>query len=349
MTSPPLWHLARTTLSTLIVAGIGAVLGTLVGLPAALLTGSALAVSAAGLAGVRMDVHPRLRDLAFLVIGVGIGSTVTPETLAVMAQLPLAFLTLLILLTVIMVACQTLLERVFGFDAKSAVLAAAPGHLSFVIGLSAQGGVDALRVTVVQAVRLLALTLTVPILARFMGVEITGNPLAGANAMPWTLFAVLMVVSLGVGLVGVRFRLPAALLISAMVVSAAAHAVGWVQGGLNANLGTVSFVTLGALIGTRFSGMGLAALRTGLFAGVTITALASALTVLAALPVAYFLSLGQTTVLAAFAPGGFETMVALGAVLGANPGFVAAAHVARLMFLTGLIPLMLSRADRAMS
>jgi len=48
-------------------------------------------------------------------------------------------------------------------------------------------------------------------------------------------------------------------------------------------------------------------------------------------------------VLVAFAPGGLETMIAMGAVLGVVPGFVAACHVARLMVLTVLVPAMLGR------
>ena len=346
MTDPSLQRSVQTTGLTLAVAGAGAWLGTLLNLPAALLTGPALAVSVAGLAGLRMEIAPRLRDLAFLVIGIGIGSTVTPDTLSVMAQLPLAFVVLFVLLALMMLACQTALTRAFGFEPKTAVLAAAPGHLSFVIGLSVEQGVDTLRVTVVQAVRLLALTLIVPLIARAMGVEITGNPLASGATLPWAQFAALLAVSLALGLVLVRFSVPAALLISAMVISAGAHGGDWVQGGLHPLLGTASFVTIGALIGTRFSGLGWAALRVGLAAGLSVTALASAIAILGALPVAYALGLDPVTVLAAFAPGGFETMIALGAVLGANPGFVAAAHVARLICLTGLIPFMLGRARK---
>ena len=337
----------RATLFTLAVAAAGAMIGTLISLPAALLTGPALAVSLAGLAGLTMDIHPRLRDLAFLVIGVGIGSTVSPETLVVMGQLPLAFLTLLVLLVAIMLSCQMLLRRGFGYDAQTAVLAAAPGHLSFVIGLSMQEGVDTLSVTVVQAVRLLALTLIVPIIAFAMGVEIAGNSLAGQVMLSLPVFVLLLALSALVGVLFQRLRLPAALLIAAMFVSAFGHGGGWVEGGIGPHLGAACFVTLGALIGTRFSRMGLAALRAGFVAGLAITVLASVLTILTSLPVAYFLNLDPATVLAAFAPGGFETMIALGAVLGANPGFIAAAHVARLMFLTGLIPLMLSQAKRS--
>ncbi|WP_172676992.1 AbrB family transcriptional regulator [Aestuariivita boseongensis] len=346
MTTPAHWHSLSSTLYTLAIAGGGAALATSINLPAALLTGPALAVSAAGLLGLRMEIAPRLRDLAFLIIGVGIGSTVTPETLSIMAQLPLAFVVLFVLLFAMMRACQSMLVRGFGFDPRTAILAAAPGHLSFVIGLSIDQGVDTLRVTVVQAVRLLALTLIVPVIARLMGVEITGNPLASGATLPWLQFAGLLAVSFAFGLGLQRLRVPAALLIAAMVISAAGHGADLVQGGLHPWLGTVSFVTIGALIGTRFSGLSWFALRASFVAGLLVTTLASSIALLGALPVAWLLGLDPVTVLAAFAPGGFETMIALGAVLGANPGFVAAAHVARLMCLTGLIPFMLGRAGR---
>jgi hypothetical protein len=39
-------------------------------------------------------------------------------------------------------------------------------------------------------------------------------------------------------------------------------------------------------------------------------------------------------------------MVVMGVVLGADPGFVAACHVARLLFLTALVPAVLARAPK---
>ena len=63
-----------------------------------------------------------------------------------------------------------------------------------------------------------------------------------------------------------------------------------------------------------------------------------------ATPVAMFLDMPLTHVLVAFAPGGLETMIVMGAVLGANPGFVAACHVGRLLVLSVLVPVMAARA-----
>ena len=337
----------RRTGLTLAVAAFGAAAGWLLAFPAFLLTGPALAVSLAGLAGLPMQIAAPLRDVAFICIGIGIGATVTPETTAAMLRWPLAFVVLGAMLALVMWACAGLLRRGFGFDRDSAILAAAPGHLSFVIGLSAEAGVDALRVTLVQAVRLLALTLIVPVIARVMGVEIPANPLSGQGVLGWAAFAGLAAVSLAAGLALRRARVPAALLIGAMLVSGIGHGAGTVSGGLAPWLGTVCLVVLGGLIGTRFSGITLAQMRATIGAGLAVTALATLISGAVALAVAHALGLGPATTLAAFAPGGFETMIALGAVLGGEAGFVAAAHVIRLMILTVLIPAMLGRRSQA--
>lgn len=334
------------TVLTLAIAGLGAGLGKALGLPAYLITGPAIAVTIGGLSGLNLDVYAGLRNVVFVVIGVGIGSTVTQETVAAIASWPLAFAMLALSLTLTMMLSAAALTRIFGLDPRAAVLACAPGHLSFVISLSAELKVDALFVTVAQSVRLLSLTLVVPVMARLMGVELSGLPLGGGAAMPWSAFALLCAVGAVAGLALARIKVPAALLVGAMLCSSVVHGAGYVHGGLSPVLAVVSFVTLGGLIGTRFSGVTLAALRRAMGAGLAVTGIGSLVALAAALPVALLIGLPVTTVLAGFAPGGFETMIALGAVLGANPGFVAGAHVARLMILTGLVPWFLARAKR---
>ncbi len=332
---------------TLLVGTLGAAMGYAVSLPAYLLTGPALFVSILGVLGLRLEIAPLARDFAFLVIGVGIGSTVSAETLQLLLRLPAAFAALAIMLFVTMWCSQWVMQRFFDFDVRSAVLASAPGHLSFVIGLSAQMNVDVLRVTVAQSIRLLSLTLLVPIAAALVGVTISSDVLAGSVTLSWTAFGILLVLGLGAGLILMRLKVPAAILIGAMVVSAVAHAADWVHGGLQPQIASLGFVTIGTLIGTRFSGVNWTSLASAMGAGLVTTVLASGFTLLTAILVAPFLDIGIPTLLAAFAPGGFETMIALGAVLGGNAGFVAACHVARLMILTVLIPIVLKFAIRA--
>ena len=154
---------------------------------------------------------------------------------------------------------------------------------------------------------------------------------------------VLAVLGVGLGLVFKRLSVPAPLLMGAMVVSALGHLTELAPGVLPEWLVLPAYLVLGALIGTRFSGLSIKDLRTGLAAGLLVTLVAVALAALAAAPVALALGMPAAHVLVAFAPGGLETMIAMGAVLGVVPGFVAACHIARLFVLTFLLTAMLGR------
>ena len=336
-----------TTVVTFVVGTLGAALAVLLDVPAALLVGPSLAVCLAGVFGLKMAVPAQIRDAAFILIGIGIGSLVTDNTTDAILRWPLAFLAMGVMLALTMYLSQLILQKRFGFDARSAILASAPGHLSFVMGLGTEMGIDTLRVSVAQSLRLLSLTILVPFFALALGVKIPANALVGGVALGWTTLGILALISLVTGLLLQKLRMPAALLIGAMVVSAFAHGAGWVHGGLHPWIGAAAFVCLGTLIGTRFTGVTPRLLVQSAGAGLASTLIASVMTVLFSVPVARLLGMTDPTVLTAFAPGGFETMVALGAVVGAHPGFVAACHLFRLLLLTGLIPAFLRFARDA--
>lgn len=331
---------------TLAIGAAGAFLGQYAGLPAPILTGPALAVTLAGLLGLKLDIVPILRNAAYVVVGVGLGALVTDEATEAITRWPIAFVAMGVGLFVTMAASQFLLAQVFGFDRKAAVLASAPGHLSYVIGLGASLSVDLPRVTIVQSLRLLTLSLIVPLFARLFGVEVSLGAIAGPDPMPWFAFFVLLGAAVIIGAIALRWKLPAALLVGAMCTSGAAHGLGWVHGGLHPMIANTGFCVLGTLIGTRFSGVNMQDFLGSLAAGILVTGIASIVAFAMAWPVAIWLDMPLYGVVAAFAPGGFEVMIALGAVLGANPGLVAACHLIRLFVLTALVPAFLMHAER---
>ncbi len=154
---------------------------------------------------------------------------------------------------------------------------------------------------------------------------------------------VMLVLAAVAGMALGRLGVPAPLLVGPMLVSAIGHLSGLAPGVLPLWLVLPAYLVLGALIGTRFSGVSLADLTSGLAAGLAVTAVAVLLALVASVPVALALGVPLAHLLVAFAPGGFETMIAMGAVLGVVPGFVAACHMMRLLVLSVLLPLMLSR------
>ena len=98
---------------------------------------------------------------------------------------------------------------------------------------------------------------------------------------------------------------------------------------------------MGTLIGSRFSGITPRTLGNSLAAGMLTTTVAALVSVSASFVAAKMLDLPINHVLIAFAPGGVETMAAMAVLLEVDPSFVAVHHVARLLFLTMLVPILM--------
>lgn len=340
---PSLTSEPKTTVLTLGLAAVGALAAWLLNAPVYMLLGPALAVTMAGIAGLRTSIDPGLRNACFVLLGTAVGAGFDDDALGAMLRWPLAFVFMAAVIWAIMIACRAMLVRFFDFDARSALLASAPGHLSFVTAIAAETGSDVARISITQSVRLLALTLLVPFAAMAMGVDLGGKMVLPGMPMQMVPMAVVIVLGVGLSWVFGRLNVPAPLLLGPMVVSALAHLTGLVTGTLPVWLLLPAYLVLGALIGTRFSGVPLARFISGLGAGIVITLIAVGMAGLGAVPVAWALEMPLAHVLVAFAPGGLETMIAMGVVLGVIPGFVAACHIARLLVLTVYLPMMLAR------
>lgn len=337
--------LVGETLAALALGAVGAALFYAVGFPAPFLTGPALVVTVVILAGGRLSIPLPLRNACFLTLGLSIGSAVTPDVLDSVDTWLQSFVALTLTLLVTMVACTSLLRRCFGFDRVSALLSGAPGHLTYVLSLSADLNSDMSRIAVVQAMRVFFLTLLVPVLLSLWGFE-ESSVAAQYVAMNPAQLAVLFVVASVAAALFVRLRVPAAWLLAGMGVSAIGHGTDLTPGLLPDWLTLGAFSVMGTLIGTRFRGQRLPDLRRNLAAGFGVTLVACALAAIGALVAAELLSLSPALTLIAFAPGGVEVMAAMALQLGVEPTFVAAHHVYRLFILAILIPVFLAHAKR---
>ncbi len=334
-------QITRTGL-TLVTALAGGLVFQWLGFPAAFLTGPALFVTLAALAGLDVEIPLRLRDTCFVILGINIGSTVTPDVISTIAKWPASFAVMLLVILLIIAVSRRVMQAGFGFDRVSAFMASVPGHLSYVLALSTDSRADIARVSLVQSIRVLVLTLCVPALLGLGGAISHSAFDARAIILPgW--IAVLVVLTVALGLVFQRLALPAAFLLAGIAVTATAELSGTITGTLPPILGAGAFIVLGALIGTRFAGQSFSSLRGALWAGLVGTALAIGIAALGAGLVAWALDLPLAMVLIAFAPGGLETMAAMAIQTGYDPTFVAAHHVARLLMLTVLIPLLMRR------
>ena len=111
-TAPTPPQLARRFAETLGFAAIGGAALGLAGLPAGWLSGAIVAVSAAALAGRQVFIPARLGRVVYVLLGISLGSSVTPETVATMVTWPLSMLAL----TIAMVAVTTSVMAYLKFE-----------------------------------------------------------------------------------------------------------------------------------------------------------------------------------------------------------------------------------------
>ncbi|MCK8462953.1 AbrB family transcriptional regulator [Aliiroseovarius sp. S1339] len=338
----------RRTALTLLVGSVGAAMAWAINMPMGLLVGPALVVAIASLRGMDTDIAPPLRNVIFLLVGLTVGSMVTPTSIEAVLRWPIAFALLAALTIATPFAGRWVLMRVMDFDRDEAFLSAAPGHLSLVVSLSDSLGIPVARPAILASFRVLALSLFVPLAARLSGIDLgPGLPVGRATA-PWLMIGAELAVALALTPLLIRLRLPAPVLLAAMIAAAAFHLTGAVDGNLPPWVSQVVLVMMGCLIGTRFSGVTWRDLKRNVAAGGIVVALTGTMAAAVAIPAAHLSGLPVLDLLVGFAPGGLETMIIVGVAMGADPSFVAAAHVGRLVLLAVLITAYAARIARRM-
>ena len=328
----------RRTALTLVISAIGGALGHVAGIPAGWIMGGALAVTGAALAGVRVEVPDWLRDTSFVLVGLSMGASVDRSSLALIGQWPITLAALVIELVLIVALTGWMLKRFFRFDAGTAYLSSFPGHLSFIMGIASAGVGDARQIAIMQVVRILMLTICVPIGALFLPpAQFSGA--APAPAMAWTTIVLVGAACVVAGVVFMRLKVPAGLVLGSMAAAVTARLNGYFDGSLPVPLAVLTFVFVGAMIGTRFVGISRAELRRAALGGLAGTVLTVAIVTGTAYGASLLVDMSFGQIWLGLAPGALEGMGALSVALGMDTAFVAAHHVIRLLLLTFAIPL----------
>ncbi|MFB9950233.1 AbrB family transcriptional regulator [Rhizobium puerariae] len=330
---------------TALIGTAGALAAIAVAFPAPYLIGPAVAITIAGLAGLQLAVPSDVRNICFVIIGVSMGTSVTPEVIVAARTWPLSFVMVPVAVVVLLYVSCWVLQRFFRYDRVTALLASSPGHLSYVLSLAAETHCNLRTVSVAQSVRVLALTITTPLIVSVFGLASTGPALQARSMSVPVLVATLAVSALS-GILFLRWRLPAALLLGGVVISIGTHVTGFVSGGVPNWLLLPTYVILGSVIGTRFCGVSVGELRLAFVAGGVVTVVVTVLAAAIAGGVSHLTGVPLDAALIAFAPGGLETMSAMAVMLQADPTYVGAHHVLRLMFLSALMPLVLGKEAR---
>ncbi len=326
-------------LLTLAIGAAGGAAAASFDVPAGWLIGAAVAVTIAAVSGVDTSIPPRLRDLAFVSIGLSMGSGVSHETITESARWPLSLVMVVVCVAVIIAAVYAYLRVVNRYDRGTALLSAVPGVLSYNVALALEGYGEARTVALVQSIRLIVLITTVPL---FVDLVSTVGPQPDRPIMAPLAIVGVIVAGFAAGALCAKLRIPAPYLIGGMLVSVGAHLTDTVVGGLPLWLVAPGFIITGCLTGSRFAGITGAELRAAVGAGVMVMVVASLISAAFALAVAVLLAMPFGQVWVAFAPGGVEAMVAIALSLDLDPTYVAAHHVLRFVVISLAMPMIIA-------
>jgi membrane AbrB-like protein len=325
---------------TLAYAATGAAALGLAGLPAGWLSGSIIGVSAAALAGRHPFVPPQVGRVVYVILGISLGSSVTPETVATMVTWPLSMLALAIAMVSITVSVMAYLKFVHGWDTLSALFAAAPGALAQAMVLAQDTGANVRAIAMVQTVRLFILAVALPLIFAAFGVAGLPPPRGGNAPMLQSLveLGVLIAASSGAALLAYRFSIPGGLIVGAMAASGVLHGGGWVHAFLPVPVAIASFIVMGAMIGTRLGGADIRMLARLSLVGIGALLVGTTVGCLFAALVAWALDLRLADVVMAYAPGAIEAMTIIAFALHLDPVFVGVHHLARFTLMSMVLP-----------
>jgi len=124
-----------------------------------------------------------------------------------------------------------------------------------------------------------------------------------------------------------------------MAAATAAKLGGLFDGAMPVPLANLTFVLVGALIGSRFAGITLTEFRQAAIGGLIATAMTVGIVTAIAYGVSLLVDMPFGQIWLGLSPGALEGMGALGVALGYDTAFIAAHHVSRLLMLTVAIPL----------
>ena len=128
-----------------------------------------------------------------------------------------------------------------------------------------------------------------------------------------------------------------------MICTTISHGSGTTEGLIIPIFSIFAFVILGIVIGGRFVSIDLKLLKSSFFGGFFLTLIGALLSFFFAFITFKITNIELVDAIIAFAPGGLETMIAMGSIVDADPTYVALHHIVRILFLTLLVPFLILR------
>ncbi len=330
------------TLLTIFIGSTGAGFAWFIGAPAPFLTGPAIFVTFCAILGIKCSVPAPLRNTSFILIGISTAEGIDSNVLKNVLTWPISLVGMCFNIMILLLIGKYIFQKYFKVESNTAILASAPGHLSYVLNLSEETKSKTAVISVIQSIRVLTLTLAVPAtIMLFTDFNMRAST-SSDQILSYNHLLLVIVFSVLIGTLFLRYKIPAAFLMAGMVCSTIGHGFDLTPGVIPENLAVAAFVVLGSLIGSRFSGISLETFNSCIIKGTLFTMVSLLISILVAFLISYLTNFKFIEILIAISPGGLETMVVMGQLIEADPAFIAFHHILRLFFLSFFIPLLMA-------
>lgn len=323
--------------ATMAVAAIGGLGFQWLGVPGGAMSGSVLAVAFLSYFGWATPIGNLMRLVAMAITGTSIGSAIEPETIRNIGHYPASIGIMMVCVVAVTLASMAVSNLISRWSRPTALLAAVPGSMAYILSVALAMGADLPRVAVVQMSRVIFLVVLLPIIIVLESGAHLG-PIAGAATDPPIALLYTGVAAVALGLVFVRFKMGGGMLFGAMIASGLIHATGLAPGRVPMPIMLVGQVMIGAWAGSRFAGFDWSLFGRTILASTLAIGTSLIVALLFASAASSLLDMPFGATLIAYAPGGLEAMMVLALGLGIDPLFVSAHHFSRYFLINMTLP-----------
>jgi len=333
--------LSRTHLVTFAIAAVGVAVFLSLGLPLPFLFGPMAACLVAALAGVDMKGPGEIGKASRTILGLAVGASITPEVVDRIPSMAISLALVPVYVFTIAAIGVPFFRRVAKFDPPTAYYCAMPGGFQDMIVFGEAAGANLRVLSLIQATRVLTIVTVAPfVLINFYGVEFVNPVGVPAMDLPWTEL-VLMIATAWIGWKGgERIGLFGATIIGPLVLAAILSMTGVLTDRPPREAVLTAQFFIGLSVGVHYVGVTLRELRNVVAVGAVFVLL---LAVLAAVFTEVVVLSGLAPAVEgflAFAPGGQAEMAIIAIVAGADLGYVVTHHLARMVLVIMLAPVM---------
>lgn len=327
-------------LQTFALGAIGVALFVWLRLPLPFLMGPLVVCLIAALFGAKLYINRWLRAGFRTILGVAIGSAITPDVLASIPAMGLSLAIVPAFIAIIALTSFPLLKRAFKLDTTTAYYGSMPGGLQDLLIFGEDAGANVRALSLIHATRVLLIIGVAPlVIAWLWDVDLIAPPGQPATDTPPAQIVLMVLAGLGGWALAARLKMLGATIVGPMIVTMILSLSGVITQRPPAEMIWASQFVIGVGVGSKYVGLTLQEFKHFVLAGV-VNGIQLAVVSVVFIEAIVMLGIAPgLNAFLAFLPGGQSEMVIVAIIAGADLTYVVLHHLLRIVMIVSLAPI----------